>query len=124
MLPRPLRAAPRILRTTTRSDVRASAKTLVRALASAPSERHRDHFAFHPDLFTVQEQQVLLTAALQKLDAVESRQFRQRRKQYMANANHGIASQLTPQSVQGLFLPDEYYSFEEVRTCEIHRATS
>lgn len=66
-------------------------------------------FIFHPNFFSESEQRVILSAALQKLDRNESRQYRRRRQEYLAaHAN-------TPsQDVHSLFLPDKYYSFEQV----------
>src|SRR5882762_8137995 len=68
-------------------------------------------FSLWPNIFTVPEQRILLAAALQKLDSVESRSFRRRRE---------ISTHATPEqsNIQGLFLPDECYQMEEV--CFFH----
>lgn len=67
-------------------------------------------FQWFPDFFSLSEQRALLTAALRKLDASESRQLRRRHKEYALNAPKDDES-----SVQSLFLPDELYDFQEVR---------
>ncbi|KAI0050903.1 hypothetical protein FA95DRAFT_1580977 [Auriscalpium vulgare] len=60
---------------------------------------------FHllPDFFDIDEQNVLLAAALQKLDSMEPRAMRRRRKDYLALGRHADSK----------FLPDELYQFEE-----------
>ncbi|KAI0636790.1 hypothetical protein C8Q77DRAFT_1094645 [Trametes polyzona] len=77
-----------------------------RQFSSAPLPRD---FTFHPDFFTVQEQCVLLKAALRKLDSMESSRYRRRRKEFLRTS----APAGTQDSVQGLFLPDELYDFQE-----------
>ena len=67
-------------------------------------------FQWFPDFFSLSEQRALLTAALRKLDAGESRLLRRRRKEYALNGPKDDGS-----SVQSLFLPDELYDFQEVR---------
>ncbi|KAI0712993.1 hypothetical protein C8Q72DRAFT_767050, partial [Fomitopsis betulina] len=58
-------------------------------------------------LFSLGEQRALLTAALRKLNAAESRQVRRRRKEYACTAPIDGGSSLD------LFLPDELYGFQE-----------
>ncbi|KAI0729263.1 hypothetical protein C8Q72DRAFT_884518 [Fomitopsis betulina] len=59
------------------------------------------------NFFSLGEQRALLTAALRKLDAAESRQVRRRRKEYARTAPIDGGSSLD------LFLPDELYGFQE-----------
>ncbi|KAH9901625.1 hypothetical protein C8Q73DRAFT_678408 [Cubamyces lactineus] len=66
-------------------------------------------FTFYPSFFGVDEQCVLLKAALRKLDSMESTRFRRRRKEYLRAS--GASSAGGP--VQALFLPDELYDFQE-----------
>ncbi|PCH38144.1 hypothetical protein WOLCODRAFT_136066 [Wolfiporia cocos MD-104 SS10] len=67
---------------------------------------------FIPDFFSVSEQRILLTTALQKLNAAERRHFRQRRKQFCAKLKPTAASD-SQETLHGIFLPDEYYDFQE-----------
>ena len=67
-------------------------------------------FAFYPNFFTVDEQCILLRASLKKLDAMESGKFRRRRRQFLRNS----PSQPSANPVQALFLPDDFYDFQEV----------
>lgn len=70
-----------------------------------------EDFAFFPAFFTVNEQCVLLRAALRKLDAMDNGKFRRRRREFLRNpASHSRASD---SPVQALFLPDELYDFQE-----------
>lgn len=75
----------------------------------------RDDFSLWPTFLNEVEQGVLLKAALRKLDDNESRTMRRRRRDYLAG-HPELASQSpdfgTPATK--LFLPDEYYQFEEV----------
>ena len=64
-------------------------------------------FAFYPNFFSVSEQRVLLSAALQKLDMGESARTRRRQRGF-ARPDPSTAS------VEDLSLPDDYYTFEEV----------
>ncbi|KAI0780747.1 hypothetical protein BD413DRAFT_499818 [Trametes elegans] len=72
-------------------------------------------FAFYPNFFTEHEQRVLLSAALRKLDAMESGRLRRRRREFLrssglqANGNPDAANN----TVQSLFLPDDLYDFQE-----------
>lgn len=75
-------------------------------------------FTFLPDFFTVSEQRVLLSEALKKLDQNEPLSYRRRRKGYKASSGASSSD-----DVQDLFLPDEYYCFEQVFDHQI-RSTS
>ncbi|KAH7929799.1 hypothetical protein BV22DRAFT_1043721 [Leucogyrophana mollusca] len=68
-------------------------------------------FDLYPNFFTFSEQRILLTTALQKLDATESRRARKRRKEFQSSISP--SSDLSSSSLQDLFLPDDYYAFEE-----------
>lgn len=70
-------------------------------------------FTFLPGFFSLAEQRVLLTAALQKLDALESIQNRRRRKALFRTARPTLLPNAS-NPLQDVFLPDEYYEFEEV----------
>ncbi|OBZ75433.1 hypothetical protein A0H81_04127, partial [Grifola frondosa] len=80
----------------------------IRRMSSMTIELPQD-FTFFRDFFTIPEQRILLTAALRKLDLMDSRQLRRRRKDYSSTAVESSQSD----SIQSLFLPDEYYGFEE-----------
>lgn len=68
-------------------------------------------FTFFPSFFDVREQRLLLTTALSQLDATEG--IRVRRLQSDFRARNPV-SDSTP--VEGVFLPDRYYTFHEVST--------
>ncbi|KNZ74786.1 putative alpha-ketoglutarate-dependent dioxygenase ABH7 [Termitomyces sp. J132] len=61
-----------------------------------------------PRFFAPHEQRILLTAALQKLDHMETRLARQRMKRYTMTMPQTETSVLHEH-----FLPDEYYDFQE-----------
>lgn len=63
---------------------------------------------FYPDFFSPEEQRILLSASLEKLNTNESRKFRRRQREYQASQ-----PALSSSSVNDLFLPDEFYTFEE-----------
>lgn len=65
-------------------------------------------FKFFPEFLSLTEQQILLSAALSKLDSFESRQTRKRRRDFLSN--HLRESR----TIEDVFLPDAYYNFEEV----------
>lgn len=71
-------------------------------------------FSLHCNVFTVPEQRILLATALQKLDSLDSRPFRRRRNAFIHSRSKATLEQ--SQDIQGLFLPDEYYEMEEVRS--------
>ena len=73
----------------------------------AVAQRLPPNFQWFPDFFSPAEQRALLTAALRKLDATESRAYRRKRREY--------APKDAGSPVQSLFLPDEFYDFQEVR---------
>jgi alkylated DNA repair protein alkB family protein 7 len=73
---------------------------------------HQD-FSILPDVFTLSEQRTLLAAALETLDAVESRPLRRRRNAFRNETDMKTPGQSS--TFQGLFLPDEYYQMEEAR---------
>ena len=73
----------------------------------AVAQRLPPDLQWFPDFFSPAEQRALLTAALRKLDATESRAYRRKRREY--------APKDAGSSVQSLFLPDEFYDFQEVR---------
>lgn len=64
-------------------------------------------FHYYPKFLNGDEQRVLLLSALRKLDDSDSPASRRRRKQ-----KHSDTAE--PQSLSHLFLPDNYYDFEEV----------
>lgn len=68
-------------------------------------------FSFYPEFFSVDEQRLLLNAALQKLDMVENRQVRRRQRELLASRMVKRDS-----SIEEVFLPDQYYSFLDVIT--------
>ncbi|KAF9001895.1 hypothetical protein BDQ17DRAFT_1244136 [Cyathus striatus] len=73
--------------------------------ASAPRELFPG-FKFWPSFFSFDEQKCLLDAALTKLDSMESRRSRQRRRQHPRVIN-------TSGSIQQMFYPDDCYEFQE-----------
>lgn len=82
----------------------------------SPRSRLPPDFQYFPDFFSIPEQRVLLAAALQKLDTAESRQFRRLRKAFLAaQTNSPVAGDRhsPDHTLQAMFLPDEYYNFEE-----------
>ncbi|RPD66321.1 hypothetical protein L226DRAFT_609180 [Lentinus tigrinus ALCF2SS1-7] len=81
-----------------------------RQLATSGSQ-YPDDYRFYPTFFIFQEQCILLKAALKKLDSMESGKARRRRREYLRSS----PPTATPRSVQDLFLPDEYYDFQEAR---------
>ncbi|KAI0687129.1 hypothetical protein BC835DRAFT_1286912 [Cytidiella melzeri] len=64
-------------------------------------------FLFLPAFFSEAEQRLLLSASLTRLDQTDSRQYRRRRREFLAKRK------VEPSSVQDIFLPDDYYCFEE-----------
>ncbi|KII88669.1 hypothetical protein PLICRDRAFT_41874 [Plicaturopsis crispa FD-325 SS-3] len=66
-------------------------------------------YALYPDFFSVPEQTLLLSAALQKLNSAESARFRKRRRTFESAIKHDPSSS----SMQSLFLPDEFYEFQQ-----------
>ncbi|CAL1704994.1 unnamed protein product [Somion occarium] len=107
-----MRYAYSLLRTcmTHGSQLRTTRRSLSTVTASGPTTPS-EHFIFHPDFFSEREQKILLSASLEKLDAVESRDFRRRRKEY--RSKHSAQGDLVALRLEDIFLPDEYYCFEE-----------
>ncbi|KAF9453270.1 hypothetical protein P691DRAFT_793070 [Macrolepiota fuliginosa MF-IS2] len=60
--------------------------------------------------FTPEEQKILLRASLHKLDMSESIKSRKRRRAYLKSSPENA---LEPTDLQGIFLPDECYEFQE-----------
>lgn len=107
-------------RTTTMSVLRAALRCRPlkqRRRVSLKADGYPRDFTFLPNFYSPSEQRILLSAALQKLDALENRQYRRRRKEYLQQnpviGRHGT-------SIQDGFLPDELYCFEEVRPIHGH----
>ncbi|KAJ7074271.1 hypothetical protein C8F01DRAFT_1242532 [Mycena amicta] len=72
------------------------------------------NLTFHSAFFSLAEQRVLLKAALHKLDTMESATHRRRRRALMQSSfppSLPIPSPSNP--LQDLFLPDQYYEFQE-----------
>ena len=68
-------------------------------------------FAFYPTFFSESEQKILLSASLHKLDSTERREFRRRRKEYLKQQ---ATTNVSTSSIRDVFLPDNFYSLEEV----------
>ncbi|KIP08164.1 hypothetical protein PHLGIDRAFT_104744 [Phlebiopsis gigantea 11061_1 CR5-6] len=65
-------------------------------------------FTFYPNFFSHEEQRLLLSAALHKLDMSENRKVRRRQRELLASGTLKLLN-----SIEQVFLPDEYYTFEE-----------
>lgn len=65
------------------------------------------NFLFYPAFFSEREQHLLLSASLARLDKTDTRQYRRKRKEFLARRTS------EPSGVQDLFLPDDCYCFEE-----------
>lgn len=98
--------------TSSRNNLRRTLSTLIDTKGRLPPQ----DFALFPDFLSLREQRVLLFAALQQLDSAESRQFRRQRKALAASRPSHTGCSL---AVKNLFLPDEYYQFEQVRLVPI-----
>lgn len=77
---------------------------------SLKADNYPVDFSFYPEFFSAEEQRLLLTAALQKLDMIENRKIRRRQREFLASHSPSPLS-----SIEGVFLPDDYYTFQEVR---------
>ena len=88
-----------------------------RRRASSLPAQLADHpdFDFYPHFFSQDEQRVLLRAALRKLDAQESPKHRRKRKDYLRTLAQASTAAAGSDPVQSLFLPDEYYAFQDAR---------
>jgi alkylated DNA repair protein alkB family protein 7 len=64
---------------------------------------------FWPKYFTSEEQRTLLLASLRKLDSLETRLARKKRKDFWKSNPVGSTNVLK------IFAPDELYEFEEAR---------
>jgi hypothetical protein len=73
-----------------------------------------DDFLWYPRFFDRVEQHALLSAALRKLDAVEPRASRKRRRDFLAARRQDEPKDIG--DLKDAFLPDELYHFEEVRS--------
>ena len=69
----------------------------------------RPHFTFWPDFFSRSEQKTLLSAALLKLDSMDSVKTRRRRTKARPPLRED------DENLQHLFAPDDLYDFHEVR---------
>lgn len=87
-----------------------SARTplLTRHISLHPGGYPRD-FVFLPNFLSLAEQRVLLAAALEKLNKNDPREYRRRRRDFLAKLPPAL-----PEDVQSEFLPDAYYPFEQV----------
>lgn len=83
-----------------------SGKAIEQYLEPGSTELPQD-FQFFPEFLTGPEQHVLLSSALRKLDNMGSREARRKRK------GKAVYDGESP-TVSDLFLPDEYYEFEQV----------
>lgn len=68
---------------------------------------HHPSFSYYPSFFSLSEQRVLLRTALAKLDALDSRQLKIRRKAASAAAQ-------IPSTIMDEFYSEDLYRFEEV----------
>lgn len=68
-------------------------------------------FLWFPRFFNPTEQHALLSAALRKLDATEPRTARKRRRDFVASHQQGRPRDTG--DLNDVFLPDEFYHFEE-----------
>lgn len=73
-----------------------------------------DDFLWYPHFFDHVEQHALLSAALRKLDAVEPRASRKRRRDFLAARRQDQPKDIG--DLKNVFLPDDLYHFEEVRS--------
>ncbi|KAI9466242.1 hypothetical protein BJY52DRAFT_335816 [Lactarius psammicola] len=68
-------------------------------------------FQWFPRFFNPTEQHALLSAALRKLDVAEPRAARKRRRDFLASHQQGRPRDTG--DLKDVFLPDEFYHFEE-----------
>lgn len=90
-----------------------STPPVLRRSSSMSSKRFPQGVQFWPTYFDVDEQKVLLQASLYKLDNSESIKSRKRRRMYLKALP---VNRPEPTEIQNIFLPDEYYEFQEVCT--------
>ena len=72
---------------------------------------------FWPKYFTSEEQRTLLVASLHKLDNLETRQARKKRRDFWNSNPVGSTTTLLD-----MFAPDELYEFEEARSYQLPRS--
>jgi alkylated DNA repair protein alkB family protein 7 len=82
-------------------------------LGHTPLEYPPDLY-FWPKYLTSEEQRTLLAACLHKLDNIESRQARKKRRDFWKSNRVGPKSSLVE-----MFAPDELYEFEEARSNQL-----
>lgn len=97
------------LKTPLRSALQACRQTCPKRFITLKADGYPKDFVFLPNFFSLPEQRLLLSAALDKLDKMETRQYRRRRKNYISGSPMTVSN-----DVQDVFLPDEYYCFEKV----------
>ena len=88
--------------------------TLSRRYSTLPKFPTND-FLWYPRFFNQAEQHALLSAALRKLDAVEPRASRKRRRDFLAARQQVQPEDIIIGDLKNAFLPDDFYHFEEVR---------
>ncbi|KAJ7724083.1 hypothetical protein DFH07DRAFT_274849 [Mycena maculata] len=87
---------------------------LKRGLAALQRAMPDPHdFIFLPRFFSLAEQRVLLTTALEKLDAMENIQSRRRRRKALLGTERSMLPISASNPLQDVFFPDEYYDFEK-----------
>jgi alkylated DNA repair protein alkB homolog 7 len=80
----------------------------LRGLSSIPND-----FRIYKDFLNVNEQRMILSTLLRKLDSHESPRTRRRRRQLLAEQSVVIEERLHDDPTN-LFAPDEHYEFESV----------
>ncbi len=76
-----------------------------------------EDFLWYPHFFDQAEQHALLSAALRKLDSVEPRASRKRRRDFLASRRQDQPKDI--EDLRNTFLPDDLYHFEEVRSSRL-----
>ena len=85
--------------------------------SNLPGPAFPSDFLWFPRFFDLAEQHALLSAALRKLDAVEPRASRKRRRDFLASHTRGQPRDTG--DPKDAFFPDEIYHFEEVRPSQL-----
>lgn len=86
---------------------------LLRRRYSADSAEIIPGLTFWPSYFSLDEQKTLLAASLYKLDSLESRQTRRKRRDFQrSQLSTGMSD--TNNNIVSLFAPDSLYEFQEV----------
>ncbi|KAF7311546.1 2OG-FeII-Oxy-2 domain-containing protein [Mycena kentingensis (nom. inval.)] len=70
-------------------------------------------FTFHPEFFTLDEQRVLLKAALHRLDAMESSKHRRKRRTLLRSSPPMLLAPTSSNPLQDMFSSDALYEFQE-----------